>query len=229
MTEDTNTGYRRRDRRLSDSPSRQTGNSAAADDAGKIPKGTPDVRRKAKPTLRFLQEHWQILSSFAAALGFLITTVLLWQTIETSKSIAMVTLTRELMDDLYANETASKIEEAIVDCRVIYKGNGGEFTYQQVNDFLAIFENVGFFHSIGALDYKTVDYAFGARIIETFLYRELQDYIAGLRSEKGGQPKAYVYFEKIGRKLTEDPSNRQHVERYARPGCPGGYKGEQTE
>jgi hypothetical protein len=184
---------------------------------------------KARTTLGFLQSNWKILSGFIAVLGFLITTFLLWQTMETSKSIAMVTLTRELMDDLYADKTARKIEDAIVNCRVIYKENGGDFTYQQINDFLTILENVGFFYTKGALDYETVDYAFGAMIIETFIYRELQDYIARLQSREGGQPKAFTYFEKIGWELKEDPSNRQHVERYDRPECPRGYKGEEIK
>lgn len=34
-------------------------------------------------------------------------------------------------------------------------------------------------------------------IIETFLYRELQDYIARMQSEEGGQPKAFVYLDRL--------------------------------
>lgn len=157
MTEDANNGHHQRNKRLSDSPSSQTGNNAAAaDDAAKVPEGTPEVLApEARPTLRFLREHWEILSGFTETPEFLIRTVMLWQTMHTSKSIAMVTLSRELMDDLYGNKTARRIEDAIVNCRLIYDCNGGEFTYQQVNDFLTALENVGLFRASGALDYET--------------------------------------------------------------------------
>jgi hypothetical protein len=81
-----------------------------------------------------------------------------YQTLNVTKGVAEINLGRDLVQQYFDNEKFQEIAKAINDCKVIYKGDGGAFTYQDINEFLGFFDELGLYHRRKALDYEIVDH-----------------------------------------------------------------------
>lgn len=167
----------------------------------------------------WLRHHGGMLSVIGSIVAFAVSTLLMWysfdETLKTTKAIEQVTLSRELSKEYAESATFAEIHATIAACKPLYDGNGGKFTWQQINRFLGFFEDVGFYYRRGALDYASVDHLFGGIILETYVYAEIQDYIANVR-ENSAEPSAFTEFMAIGERLAVDPLRSAQRERWER-------------
>jgi hypothetical protein len=133
-----------------------------------------------------------------------------YQTLNVTKEVAEINLGRDLVQQYFDNEKFQEIAKAINDCKVIYKGDGGAFTYQDINEFLGFFDELGLYHRRKALDYEIVDNFFGGMILEAFIYKEFEDYIGDL-SIHSEEDHALENVLTLGSKLASDPRRSRQV------------------
>jgi len=151
-----------------------------------------------------------VIGVVGSVIGFLLSQwVALYQfskNLKTTKEIEMIHLARDVTRDFYSEKdgdpTYRQIRNGIDSCLKIYKSNGGDFTYDQVNRYLGFFDDLGFFYQRGALDEDTIKQLFGAVIIEAYEYPELTSYIAALQKNES---KAFVNFQALGKALAKTP------------------------
>ena len=138
-----------------------------------------------------------------------------YATLETTQNIARVNLVRDLSKEFMGDELFTRIMVSIVDCEVLYDKHGGKYGFAEINKYLGILDDVSFFYSSGALDYNTVNHHFGGVIVEAYVYKEVQDYIAELRT-KAGEEGALEDFESLAKKIALHPQRKKQVELYTR-------------
>lgn len=162
--------------------------------------------------------------------GFAITTLLMWhsftQTLEVTKEVAQVNLARDLSREYFANDTFKKIHLAIVECKPLHDGIGGQFSWQQLNDWLGFLDDVGIYFRRGALDYEMADHLFGGIILEAYVYAEVREFIAEI-AKNGAEPDALKDFLELGRKIAENPRRAAQVKLWQRD-CRSGTSGSTT-
>ncbi len=58
------------------------------------------------------------------------------ETLYITKQVAQVNLGRDLVRQYFENDSFQQIAKAINDCKILYEGDGGEFEWQELNEFL---------------------------------------------------------------------------------------------
>ena len=134
------------------------------------------------------------------------------RTLETTKSIEMIHLTRELAQEFYAGEEEKvvyrPVKTAIESCEAIYRSNGGKFNHDDINTYLGFFDDLGFYLDQGAVNLDVLDQEFGAYIIEAFEYPELRRYVSDLE-KNAKQQDAFAMFVALATKLEGLPLRRE--------------------
>ena len=128
-------------------------------------------------------------------------------------------MAKELTQQFYqGNDIYKEIRISIDRCEPLYKNWGGKFTYDQINQYLGFFDDMGFYANNQILDNKLIDQFFGAHILEAYEKNELRRYIDDLR-RNNKQPQAFEEFEALAKKLEELPERKDLVENLKRQPC----------
>jgi hypothetical protein len=115
-----------------------------------------------------------------------------------------IQLTRDLAREFYLEgNTRLQVANAIESCEKLYKGDGGQFTHNQINDYLGFFTDLGLLLKRGALSLDLIGHYFGAFIVEAYEYPEVQSYIARVRTNFN-QPGAFEDFDRVAQAIEKD-------------------------
>lgn len=166
-----------------------------------------------------------LLSGSAAALGGLLGFITSQSvafytfatTLETTKKIEMIHLTRELTKEWYSGDKDSdayrRVRMAIERCQPLYRGydKAGGFDNDEINRYLGFFDDLGFYYLEGALDLRFIAQEFGAYIIEAYEYPELRKYVHEIQT-RAHQPEALKNFQEVAKLIEMQPSWRDQIE-----------------
>jgi hypothetical protein len=123
-----------------------------------------------------------------------------------------VKLARDLYKEFYIQEKPYlQVANAIEACRKLYKGDGGDFSHLQINEYLGFFDDLGVFMDRGALSEALIGHYFGAFVVEAYEYPEVKTYIARIR-KNFQQPHAFENFERVAKAVEADSRFSQLVE-----------------
>lgn len=141
-----------------------------------------------------------------------------YKTLETTKTIEMVNLARELNGEFYSEKDGEsiyhRIRTAIESCETLYASNGGTFGHDAINRYLGFFDDIGFYNERGALDDGIIDQMFGTYIVQAYQYAELKKYVGDLQKN---EPKAFAEFQLLAQKLAQRPDQVKATELYSYP------------
>jgi hypothetical protein len=123
-----------------------------------------------------------------------------------------IKLARDLYKEFYIQEKPYlQVANAIEACRKLYKGDGGDFSHLQINEYLGFFDDLGLFLDRGALSEGLIGLYFGAFIVEAYEYPEVRSYIDRIR-KNFQQPNAFEDFERLAKAIEADPRFSRLVE-----------------
>jgi hypothetical protein len=167
-----------------------------------------------------LDQNWKFLTAVSGFLAFAVTTLLMWysfaETLELSRQVQEVNLARDLSKEYSSNKTFGEIHKAVADCRPLYEGygQGGKFTWQQINHFLNFLDDVAFFYSKGAIDYVSADHHFGGLIVEIYVYPEIKKYMEDVETN-GKEKGVFRHFKALAETLSQDDRRREQARLWA--------------
>ena len=122
-------------------------------------------------------------STLLAAIGTLITALLIYWQIRTSAQSTLGDLILRFHSDFFFRRRNSKIIRAIEDHRPVLKENGGKFDDEDLDDFLGIIELLDLYIKKGLLEKQMVDDMFGYYIVIAYENKEVRDYIDLIRKD----------------------------------------------
>src|SRR5215510_11787420 len=113
--------------------------------------------------------------------------ILLWWTtresVQGARRASQGTLIAQLNKDIFFDGRMYKIRKAIEAKKPLLKSHKGEFTEEDVEDYIGTFDMVYGFVERGILDCDLADDNFGAYVEEAYTNKEIRDYISDLRRE----------------------------------------------
>jgi len=155
-----------------------------------------------------------------AMVGAVVSVYITHEQLDFSYKIETLKLARELTQQFYqGNDIYKEIRVSVDKCETLYKNWGGKYTYDQINQYLGFFDDIGFYEKNKILDNKIIDQLFGAHILEAYEKAELRKYIDDLR-RNNNQPQAFEEFDALAKKLEEIPERKELVENIRRKPCP---------
>jgi hypothetical protein len=130
------------------------------------------------------------VAGLGSVIGFLIAQVVsYWQfskTLTNTNRIEQIHLLRDLNAEFSGKDSDpafKRIRTGITSCQRLYSGDLGlarppqsqaKYDYDQINRYLGLFDEIGFYQSQRALELSQIDHLFGAVIIEAYEYKELR-------------------------------------------------------
>jgi hypothetical protein len=145
---------------------------------------------------------------YRAPLDLLLTVVLvganifLWLTmrvaVQETRRASQGTLVAQLNKDIFFTERMYRMRKAIEAKKPILKSHKGEFTEQDIEDYIGTFDMVYGFVERNIIDCDLADDNFGAYVEEAYTNKEIRDYISDLRREMNDD-KQYDRFEEWGK------------------------------
>lgn len=115
---------------------------------------------------------------------------------ETAEAEAII----EWRDKLYASPNKVNVLLEIEECGKLYNSWGGKYNYEQINEYLTYFENIGKLFKDGVFSKELLDRYLGEEIVITYINPEVKRYIAGIR-KNAGQPNAAKEFYELAEDL----------------------------
>lgn len=120
-----------------------------------------------------------------------------------TKKQAQASFILDLNRDFFMNDRLYRIRKAIEADAPLLVINGGQFTEQDIDDYIGTFETISDFTDRGILDEDIVDNNFGIFIVDAYDNVEIHDYITHLRKKLNSED-YYSGFEDLAKKFSSD-------------------------
>ena len=155
-----------------------------------------------------LSEKINLLFSFLVTVATMFN-ILLWQdskeSLNNSKEELLLlrkqsqgSFIMDLNRDFFFDDRLYKVRKAVEQDRPLFLVNGGEFSIQDIDDYIGMFETMSGFIERDIIDSDLIDENFGYYIDDAFDNKEIQNYIVELRKIPGNE-ELYTGFEKLAK------------------------------
>lgn len=124
-----------------------------------------------------------------------------------------ILLLRDLVREFQSDDPQSpyrKIYMSIDRCEPLYTSWGGKYNFREINKYLGLMDELGFYREKGVLSQESIEEGFGYVLIEAWEYPEMQRYIRGIQ-ENAKENTAFDKFESLVKSLEQEPKNAEFV------------------